>query len=465
MLARILVLATLISWSSLDAAHAEVAPNLLFTDNAVLQRGMNIPVWGAAKDGEKVTVRFAGQEKSTTAQNGRWRVDLDPVKAGGPYEMTITGDNAITLKNILVGEVWYCGGQSNMQFELKDAAGGPEAVAASANPNLRCFTVLRWGASEAERALQGKWLAAAPEISGSFTAVGYFFGKELQQHLDLPVGLISSNYGGTNAEAWMDRNTLASQPDIAARFEAWMKANNNFGGGAGGLFDGMVKAVAPYAFRGVIWYQGESNAARAADYRRLLTLLIRDWRAAWNQGDFPFLIVQLAPFANGENKWPDIRAAQMFVARTTPNVATVVTTDVGDAADIHPKNKRPIGERLALAARGVAYREDVEYRGPEPVTVRAEGPSVRLRFRRAGQGLKSKGAALTGFEIAGADQKFVDAEAKITGPDTVVVSSPEVKAPVAVRFAWKDFNEADLWSSSDLPAAPFRTDAFAKPNY
>lgn len=451
--------ATLVCCLTLGSAHAEVTPNLLFTDNAVLQRDVKIPVWGKANDGEKVTVKFAGQEKSSTARDGRWRVELDPVAAGGPHDMTIVGDNSITVKNILVGEVWICSGQSNMQFEVKDAADATQTIAASANPNLRCFTVMRWGAGEAERALQNKWLAASPETTGSFTAVGYHFGRDLQQHLGVPVGLISSNYGGTNAEAWMDRETLASEPAIAARFEAWMKANNNFGGGAGGLFDGMVKALAPYAFRGVIWYQGESNASRAADYQRILSLLIRDWRAAWNQGDFPFLIVQLAPFGNGQNAWPDIRAAQMFVARTTPYVATVVTTDVGDAADIHPKNKRPVGERLALAARGVAYGEDVEYRGPEPATARAEGPSVRLTFRRAGQGLKSKGAAPTGFEIAGADQKFVDAEAKFTGPETVVVSSPAVTAPVSVRFAWKDFNAADLWSSTDLPAPPFRVEA------
>jgi len=462
--ARALVLApaALAVWSSLHAAHAEVKPNFLFTDDAVLQCDAKIPVWGQAHDGEQVTVTFAGQERSTTARDGRWRVELDPVAAGGPHDMTIVGDNSITVKNILVGEVWICSGQSNMQFEVKDAADAAATIAASANPNLRCFTVMRWGASEEERKRQNKWLAASPETTGSFTAVGYHFGRDLQQHLGVPVGLISSNYGGTNAEAWMDRNTLASEPAIAARFEAWMKANNNFGGGAGGLFDGMVKALAPYAFRGVIWYQGESNASRAADYRRLLALLIRDWRAAWNQGDFPFLIVQLAPFANGENKWPEIRAAQMYVARTTPNVATVVTTDVGDAADIHPKNKRPIGERLALAARGVAYREDVEYRGPEPVTVRAEGPSIRLRFRRAGQGLKYQGAAPTGFEVAGADGKFIDAEAKITDPDVVIVSSPAVKAPISVRFAWKDFNAADLWSSTGLPAPPFRIEGLPR---
>ena len=456
-----LAVATLAMASPSRTARAEVAPHRLFTDNAVLQRGMKIPVWGAAKDGEKVTVHFAGQEKSTVAKDGRWRVELDPVEAGGPHEITITGDNVITLKNILVGEVWFCGGQSNMQFELKDAAGGPETVAASANPNIRCFTVLRWGANEGERALQNKWLAAAPDTAGSFSAVGYFFASELQKNLDVPIGLINSNYGGTNAEAWMDRKTLATEPEIAARFKTWLQANNNFGGDAGGLFDGMVKSLAPYALRGVIWYQGENNASRAGDYQRVLSLLIRDWRAAWGQGDYPFLIVQLAPFGNGENKWADIRAAQMAVAKNTPKTATVVTTDVCDVADIHPKNKRPIGQRLALAARAVAYGEDVEHRGPELVDAAFKDGAASLTFDHVGDGLKSKGNAPQGFAIAGADRKFIDADAKITGANTVMASSPEVREPVAVRFAWKDFNEADLWSSSELPAAPFRTDTFS----
>ena len=443
-------------------AHAEVTPHLLFTDNAVLQRGANIPVWGVARDGEEVTVRFAGQEKKTVAKNGRWRVSLDPVEAGGPYELTIEGDNVITLKNILVGEVWFCGGQSNMQFELKDAAEGSETVAKSANPNLRCFTVLRWGANEQERALQNKWLVASPDTAGSFSAVGYFFGRDLQRDLNVPIGLINSNYGGTNAEAWMNRESLAAEPEIAARFQTWLKANNNFGGDAGGLFDGMVKSLAPYALRGVIWYQGENNASRAGDYERVLSLLIRDWRAAWGQGDFPFLIVQLAPFGNGENKWADIRAAQMAVAKNTPKTATVVTTDVGDVADIHPKNKQPIGQRLALAARAVAYGQDVEFRGPELVDAEFKDGVATLTFDQVGDGLKSKGDAPQGFAIAGADGNFVDADAKITGTNTVVVSSAEVPSPVAVRFAWQDFNEADLWSSSDLPTAPFRTDVLAK---
>ena len=458
-----ITVATIAILPLIGIVHADVTPHLLFTDNAVLQRGANIPVWGVAQDGEEVTVRFAGQEKETVAVNGRWRVNLDPVEAGGPYKLTIEGDNVITLKNVLVGEVWFCGGQSNMQFELKDAAEGPEAVANSANPHLRCFTVLRWGANEQERALQNKWLIASPDTAGNFSAVGYFFGSELQKYLNVPVGLINSNYGGTNAEAWMNRETLAAEPEIAARFQTWLKANNNFGGDAGGLFNGMVRSLAPYALRGVIWYQGENNASRAGDYERVLSLLINDWRAAWGQGDYPFLIVQLAPFGNGDNKWADIRAAQMAVAKNTPKTAAVVTTDVGDIADIHPKNKRPIGQRLALAARAVAYGQDVEYRGPELVGAEFKAGAASLTFDRVGDGLTSKGSAPQGFAIAGADGTFVDADAKITGANMVIVSTPKVPTPMAVRFAWKDFNEADLWSSSDLPAAPFYIDAFSKP--
>jgi sialate O-acetylesterase len=297
---------------------------------------------------------------------------------------------------------------------------------------------------------------AGPQTTGNFSAVGYFFGRDLQKRLGVPVGLISSNVGGTAAEEWTTTKTLASNPELKGTFTPPQ--------GAGQLYNGMIAPLAPYAIQGAIWYQGESNAGRAFHYRKLLPAMIQDWRSAFGVVDFPFLIVQIAPYDKEQSKSPDsqfaeIRDAQLHVSQNVPKTALVVTIDVGDEQDIHPRKKQPVGERLALAARGVAYGENIEFSGPIYDGMSVADDKIRLRFKHLGSGLLPKDGPLVGFTIAGADQKFHPASAEIQG-DTVVVRGDLVPKPVAVRYAWLPNPEGNLWNRDGLPASPFRTDSF-----
>ena len=444
------------------AVQAEVKPAALFSDNAVLQQGMKVPVWGTANDGEKVTVKLQGQEKSATAKDGKWRVDLDALKAGGPFELTIAGEkDTVTLKNILVGEVWIASGQSNMQWPVNQSADPKENIAGAANPQIRLFTVPRQATPEPQSDVKGAWSECDPKTVPDFSAVAYFFGRDLQKQLKVPVGLISTNYGGTPAEAWTSQKTMqatAALKDLAKNPPT--KSPNS----PSGLYNAMIHPLLPYAIRGAIWYQGESNAGRAYEYRTLFPAMIGDWRAAWGQGDFPFLLVQLAPFTAivrdpVESDWAELREAQLLATQVLPNVAMAVITDLGEEKDIHPKKKAPVGARLALAARAVAYGEPVEFAGPAYYQQKIDGDHIVLEFKHLGGGLVAKDGPLTGFTIAGADRKFVHAQAEIKG-DTIVVSSPDVKSPVAVRFGWWNYPVVNLWNNAGLPASPFRTDDF-----
>jgi sialate O-acetylesterase len=444
-------------------AVAEVTPNPLFSDNAVLQRDMKIPVWGIAADGENVTVKFAGQEVSTTAKGGNWRVDLKPIKAGGPFEMTIGGTNTIILKNILVGEVWIASGQSNMQWTVKLSDKPEETIAASANPQIRLLTVTRRATPEPQTniPLDNKWVECGPNTVGEFSAVAYHFGADLAKHLKVPIGLISTNYGGTPAEAWTSKEAIAADPTLKAYHGV---AANDKSSSPSGLYNAMINPLIPYGIRGAIWYQGESNAGRAFEYRTLFTTMIKDWRTRWGEGDFPFLLVQLAPFTAikpepGDSDWAELREAQYLATKNLPNVGMAVITDLGDEKDIHPKWKQPVGHRLALAARAMVHGEDVEHCGPILASKTIEGDKVILTFDHAKGGLAAKEGALTGFTIAGDDRKFVRAMAEIDG-NKIVVSSPDVKKPVAVRFGWANFPVVNLFNKADLPATPFRTDDF-----
>jgi sialate O-acetylesterase len=445
-------------------AHAQsaVRPNALFSDGAVLQQGMKVPVWGTANDGEKVTVKFAGQEVSTTAKDGRWRVELAPLKAGGPTEMTIAGENTVKLSNILVGEVWIASGQSNMQWSVKQSDNPEQNVKESANPQIRLITIPRRSTPEPQGDVDAKWQECGPQTVGDFSAVAYFFGRDLEKQLKVPVGIISTNYGGTPAEAWTSHGSLEAEPALKtlAANPATDKPNS-----PSGLYNAMIHPLLPYAIRGAIWYQGESNAPRAYEYRALFPTMIKDWRARWGQGDFPFLLVQLAPFMKIEYQpqecaWAELRDAQLYATQSLPAVGMAVITDVGDALDIHPKWKAPVGGRLALAARALAYGEKVPYSGPEFYQQQIEGDRAILSFKHTDGGLLAQGGgALYGFTIAGADKKFVNAHAEIQG-DKVVVWSPAVKNPVAVRFGWANYPLVNLWNGAGLPASPFRTDDF-----
>jgi len=437
-------------------ALAAVHPHPLFSDHAVLQQQVKVPVWGTTDDAAKVTVSIAGQEVSAMPKDGRWRVDLAPLAAGGPHVLTIQqGATKFELKDVLVGEVWICGGQSNMQWALKQSDGGSEAIAASANDKIRLLTVPRKGADAPTTELGASWTECNAQTVGDFSAVGYFFGRDLQKQLSVPVGLIASNVGGTAAEQWMSKEAIDAHPELKDMSKPQ---------GASMLYNAMITPLAPYAIQGVIWYQGESNAGRAYQYRTLLPAMIKNWRDTFGQGDFPFLMVQIAPYEAivkepSDSIWAEIRDAQLHVSQNVPRTALVVTTDVGDERDIHPRRKEPVGQRLALAARAIGYNEKVEHSGPLYDSMSIDGGKVTLRFQHTGGGLVAKDGPLTGFTIAGEDKKFHNAQAMVEG-DTVVVSSDQVAKPLAVRYGWSAYPVVNLWNKEGLPASPFRTDEF-----
>jgi sialate O-acetylesterase len=473
--------------SGADRAAAAVKTPAVIGNGMVLQRGMEVPVWGTADPGEQVTVHFQDQEVSATAKpDGRWAVRFKKLKAGGPFEMVIQGKNKLVLKDVLVGEVWVCSGQSNMEMQLQACTGAPDTIRDSTNPKIRLFTVahayvpkpatdvkvVRPVAAIEDKGrvnlagdVKGIWLPCGPRTVPGFSAVAYYFGRDLQKKLKVPVGLIHTSVGGTPAEFWTSAEALA--------------ANRALKGLRGsGLYNGMIAPLIPYAIRGAIWYQGESNAGgpvRARQYETLFPTMIEDWRARWHQGDFPFLFVQIAPWrippakdkagkpvpnVAAQQGWPALREAQRLTLKKVPNTAMAVITDVGDANDIHPRNKAPVGDRLAREALALAYGEKIEYSGPAYAAMRVEGDRGIIQFDHLGGGLVAKGGPLTGFTIAGEDGKFVPAKAEIRG-DEVVVRSPEVKHPAAVRYGWSDNPEVNLWNKAGLPASPFRTDTFA----
>lgn len=442
-----------------QSAQAEVRPHPLFSDNAVLQRGTNVRVWGTATERERVTVSIQGQSISTTAKNGKWMVRLQPLKEGGPYEMTI---NDVTLKNILVGEVWLASGQSNMVWWLHSSNGGEEAINNSADPWLRLLTVPRVPAANPVEDVEVHWAESSSKTAPDFSAVAYYFGRNLRRSLGCPVGLISSNVGATRIEAWIPSDSV----EVIPAFAQWVRDTRNATNKPSVLYNGMIAPLIPYAIRGVIWYQGEANAVHAWHYRKSFPVLIRSWRDNWEQGQLPFLFVQLAPYIATGNRadkgfcqspWAELREAQLVVSQTVPNTAIVITTDCGDPNEIHPKWKKPVGERLALAARGMVYGESVAYRSPVYKSMRIRGNRAIIEFDYVKGGLISREGKLKGFAIAGADRRFYEARASIVG-DRVVVSSELVTEPVAVRYGWASYPEVNLYNKDGLPASPFRTD-------
>ncbi len=632
---------TLLGYLLATAAYA-VELNPLFQDNAVLQCDARVPVWGTAENGEKITVNFAGQSVSTVAANGAWKVWLVPMKPNAtPQTLTVSGDTTRSIGDILVGEVWVASGQSNMERQLGLRQGQQpisdwEHEAAAADfPQIRQFYVTQTKSPTPQTTVKGNWTVCSPKTVKDFSAVGYFFARDLFAARHIPIGIIHSSWGGTPAEAWTSGAALEKLPDFAGPIAelkqmttdpdlarrkaeakqaewfakvdpgskpgaAWSAASldtadwknmtlpayiegagypdfdgviwfrrtfdlpenwdggdveihlgavddrdttwvngeqvgmtNNWdvprvyqvpgrllkrganviavrvldasgGGGlyggndamrlvfkAGGkadstpltgpwsckaavtmkqigwlpdfsessntptvLYNGMIAPLLPYAMRGVIWYQGENNVGREKQYQTLFPAMIADWRRAWNQGDFPFLFVQIAPF---QGLSPEIREAQLLTWQHTKNTAMAVTLDCGDAKDIHPTRKQPVGARLALSARALAYGEKIEYSGPIFESMKTKGREAGLIFSHLGGGLVSKDGDLIGFTIAGADKVFHPAKAEIRG-NTIVVSAPEVSSPVAVRYAWANAPEGNLYNRAGLPASPFRSD-------
>ena len=621
----------------------------LFSDNTILQRDIPVPVWGWAKPGENITVSMQGKTATAVADpDGKWLVKIGPFAVGGPYTLSVTGPQTVTVNNVFMGDVWICSGQSNMEMGIGVANNAQEEIAKADFPQIHLYTVPKVVAIEPKTQVNAQWQVCNPGTVGAggwggFSAAGYFFGRQLHQDMKVPIGLIHTSWGGTIAEAWTSASALKAMPDFAdavAQIEqqaankgnpltsmdeqmaAWWKKNDpgsaegweapgykpaawktmnlptlweaaglpgfdgvvwfrkevdvpagwtgkelvlHLGpiddrdttwfngvkvgnkdvyneprdykvpgsavkggkmvisirvldtGGGGGiygqpdqmklenpadnqtapislagpwlyqdssplakmsnvpqvagndpnvttvLYNGMIAPLLPYAIKGAIWYQGESNAGRAMQYRTLLPVMIKDWRARFGVGDFPFFIVQLASFMAvnqnpEESQWAELREAQTLTAQNLPNVGLGLAIDIGDAQDIHPKNKQEVGRRLALAAEAIAYGQKIEYSGPVYKAMEIKGASIRLTFDHIGGGLVAKdGDKLKGFAIAGEDKKFVWADAVIDG-DAIVVSSPTVAAPTAARYAWANNPICNLYNKANLPAVPFRTD-------
>jgi sialate O-acetylesterase len=459
------------------AVRADVKPHPLFSDGMVLQQNAKAPVWGTADPKEQVTVELVADAPTVESvvtqadDKGYWRVNLTTPKAGGPYKLSIKGKNQITLNDVYVGEVWIASGQSNMEWSVNAGETPNEIKEKSKNPKLRLFTVRKTIADKPQSTVpvagnDGKWLECNKDTVGSFSAVAYHFGKDLQKALDVPVGIIHTSWGGTRAEAWTSRAVLEADPNYKGEYakfdEAREKGPSKNANDPSVLYNGMIAPLIPYAINGVIWYQGESNAGKHALYRDLMTMLIKNWREDWKSGNFTFLIVQLAPFQKIEAEpkdphWARLREAQLQTSLTVPKVGLAVITDVGDEKDIHPKPKEPVGARLALAAEAIAYGKKIEFSGPLYEGLKVDGNKAILSFTHLGDGLVAKGGPLTGFTIAGEDKIFHNAQAVIQD-DKVIVTSDKVEKPVAVRFGWANYPVVNFWNKAGLPASPFRTD-------
>jgi sialate O-acetylesterase len=522
--------ALLLAFTWAVSIRADVTPAAVFSDRVVLQRDKPVPIWGTADAGEKVTVIFGGQHRETiTGSDGRWSVQLDALSASPVgTDLLISGKNTLTLHDVVVGEVWLCSGQSNMEWPVMKAAHAQAEIAAANFPLIRHLKVERLVAEAPVATLKtGGWQPASPQTVGTFTAVGYFFARDLHQKLGVPIGIIHSSWGGTPVEAWMSSAALASDPTFAVVQERWKQnladfptrqaeyeinlagwakaeaearqttatkaqaaprgrngqkpdpqaAHNEWlrqnprpraprGAGdpwtPGGLFNGMIHPLLPYALRGALWYQGESNAERAAEYHALFSALITGWRAHFAQGDFPFYWVNLANYAvptDGLERgrtYAFLREAQTKTL-ALPNTGQAIAIDIGDPKDIHPLDKQEVGRRLALLARNRDYDLVCDDAGPTFVSATREGPTMRVRLKHAAGGLVAYNRPVQSLELAGADRVFHPAEGRIDR-DTLIVTSTAVREPVAVRYAWTNAPDANLHNGAGLPAVPFRTD-------
>ncbi len=524
---------------------AEVKLATLFSDHMILQRGAPVSLWGTATPGESVAAAFAGQSKQSVADaNGRWLLKLASLAASAePQVLTIRGNNTITISDVLIGEVWLASGQSNMGFSLSGAHNAATEIPKAEDGQLRFFNVKTRTAGEAQSDVTGKWEASSPKTAPGFSAVAYFFARDLRAKLGCPVGIIQSAWGGTPGQAWLGINALRAEPALARHVKTWddavakrrdldahpqimatyeeqiarwkkevrptfdaaMKTYNaaKWAGQDPGpkpeaawpepanpdpmgvpspsarpstpsvIFNAMIAPLAPYALRGAIWYQGEANGSAGLEYRTLLPSLIADWRRQWG-AEFPFLFVQLPGWEHDtrpaeQHDWPWLREAQ-FMALKVPRTGMVVTIDIGDPGTVHPGDKLDVGLRLALAARKVAYGENLVASGPLFRGSAIDGAAIRVKFTETGSGLAIGLAPwlpehavplptdkLLGFTIAGEDHRWVEADAKIEG-DSVFVSSPQVPKPAAVRYAWANSPRCNFYNKEGLPASPFRTD-------
>ena len=503
---RLMALMLLVSF----AVQAEVSVPSIFGSRMVLQRGQANPVWGWAAPGEKITVTFAGQKHTATAgKDGAWRVKLQPLKANAKGQtLTIQGSNKLELTDVLVGEVWVCSGQSNMAWSV-DRAYDPDLESLTAKfPNIRLISVPQVGTQEPQKDFNGEWVAATPETVMSFSAVGYFFGRTLHQTLDVPIGLIDNAWGGSAAEAWIRRDLLNKLPAAAPYMAQWKQTEANYdhektmatfearlkkwqtavaaARKAGkplpqrprnprnpltgqhrpaNLYNGVLKPIIGYGIRGAIWYQGESNSARAKAYRDVFPLMIQNWRDEWGQGEFPFYWVQLADFRDEQpepldDNWAELREAQTMTLDRLKNTGEAVIIDAGEGRDIHPRDKQTVAKRLARWALAKNYGVEIVHQSPRFKSMEIKGNKAVLTFDHVGAGLYSFDVRdPKGFAVCGQDQKFVWANARIVGKDKVEIWVEGV-TPTQVRYAWAVNPVCTLMSREGLPATPFRTDDF-----
>lgn len=467
-----------------SVASADVSLPKIFGSGMVLQRGLATPVWGWAEAGEEVTVQFGDQKKKATADaNGAWSLKLDPQKENAEGQtLKVSGKNSIDCEDVLIGDVWICSGQSNMEWAVRNSVNPDEELKAANYPNIRLFDVPGHTTSPVskDKLPGGDWKKCAPDTVGNFSAVGYFFGRRLHKESKVPIGLIGTNWGGTRIEPWTPPVGFREVPElksIADDVDKFDETTKVGGSTPTAIYHSMVHPLAPYGVRGAIWYQGESNGGEGESYFHKMQALIKGWRSVWGQGDFPmyFYFVQLADFQQpnenpeGGDGWAKLREAQRK-SLTIPHTGMAVITDIGDAKDIHPRNKQDVGSRLAQWALRDVYKKDVVPSGPLFKELKIEDGKARVLFDHAGDGLivgKKEGLAPTSvvkdgklarFAIAGKDKKWHWADTQIDG-DSVVVWSKDVPEPVAVRYAYS-MNPAgsNLYNSLGLPASPFRSD-------
>jgi len=468
----------------------------LFGDGMVLQRDRACPVWGSAQPGDQISVAIAGQTKTTrTGADGRWSVRLEPLSSGGPHELNVSGPESVTFRDVLVGEVWVAAGGSNMEFPLKDSKISQTQSDENAIAQVRFFLAPKGSADDPSTDLGGSWKSARSEAAAEFSAVAYYFAREVQRVLKVPVGVLQAAADDSQAHQWMSKRALRSSRGgrgIAALYGMQLE-NYEF---ALLMYQGSVRRaeearkngtpvpplpprpakpnpicdqynariapMIPYAIRGAIYYQGETELYRFSTYESVFPALIQGWREDWGQGDFPFGYVQLASYgvrsdADDTSMWAKFRESQRRTL-STPNTGMAVAIDLGESDSIRPRNKEDVGLRLALWAQARVYGRNLVYSGPEFHSMRVESDRVRILFKNVGSGLKADGK-LRGFRISGDFRMFVDADAEING-DTVLVSSPEVRWPAAVRYGWTDNPDCNLTNKEGLPASPFRTDSW-----
>jgi sialate O-acetylesterase len=495
-----------LAWFSVSAlsltALGQVTLPKVLSSHMVIQRDLPVHIWGTAAPGEGVQVSFRGETRGATAGTlGRWSIYLKPGAAGGPFELTVKGTpplgggeaagQTITLDDVLVGDVWVASGQSNMEFAMRQAETAAQDLPKASNPRIRLLMVKKKAAEyPLDDVETDGWAPSTPETAKDFSAVGWYFAREIEQRENVPVGVIDSTWGGTVADTWTRMAALGEDAALAPIFVSWGKMTEKeenehlrakdeqrqrdeakaagkpepqfpwhpqlLSWGPGMLWNGMIAPLTPFPICGVIWYQGESNSAlvRAPLYKRVFSTMIEDWRHEWGVGDFPFLYVQISNFkSNASEDWAELREQQLKTLELR-NTAMAVTIDIGNPDDVHPKDKVDVGHRLALAARAIAYGEDISYSGPIFRQATPEGGAIRAWFDHHAKGLVAKGGELTGFEVAGSDGKFVSATARIDG-NTVVVTSDAVTEPKFVRYGWANSPQCNLFNGEGLPASPF----------